>query len=126
MRLLTHTTTGLALAAVAAATMSPVSPLATKDRRVLPKRETAQTAQTTPRIVGGTVASPDDFKYIAYIEAQSFIFGVAVCTGSLIAPNVVMTAAHCTYINSFMQFTADDFQIGFTHTTPDQTTLYKG
>ncbi|KAJ2375330.1 hypothetical protein IW150_002611 [Coemansia sp. RSA 2607] len=125
MRLLAHVIS-FALAATTlsqtatATALPPVSPLATKDRRILPKR------QTTPRIVGGSPAPSSDFKYIAYIEAQSFVFGVAVCTGSLIAPNVVMTAAHCTYISSFLQFSPDDFQVGFSHTTPDQTTLFKG
>ncbi|KAJ2638417.1 hypothetical protein GGF40_001654 [Coemansia sp. RSA 1286] len=109
------------MAAIAAG--HSVSPLATKDYRVASKRDIAK---SSPRIVGGTVAPAEDFKYIAYIEAQSFVFGINICTGSLITPNVVMTAAHCTYASSFFQYSADDFQVGFTHTTPDQSVAYKG
>ncbi|KAJ2856508.1 phospholipid transporting ATPase [Coemansia erecta] len=100
-----------------------ISPLATKDYRVASKRDIAT---GTPRIFGGTVVAAQDFKYIAYIEAQNFVFGINICTGSLITPNVVMTAAHCTYASSFFQYSADDFQVGFTHTTPDQSVAYKG
>jgi Trypsin len=48
-------------------------------------------------IVGGTDQVSDQFTApLAYIEISQ-PRGTAACTGTLIAPNVIMTAAHCVY-----------------------------
>jgi secreted trypsin-like serine protease len=45
-------------------------------------------------IVGGSPASIDQFPSLAYIEAGNEHSGFA-CTGTVVAPRVVLTAAHC-------------------------------
>ncbi|XP_059481882.1 brachyurin-like [Neocloeon triangulifer] len=46
----------------------------------------------SPRIVGGKAASRGQFPW----QAALFIDGRSFCGGSLIAPNIILTAAHCT------------------------------
>ncbi len=54
-------------------------------------------APTAGAIVGGTAQTGDSFAApLAYIEITA-PSGVGSCTGTLIAPAVVMTAAHCVY-----------------------------
>ncbi|KAJ2611095.1 hypothetical protein H4S08_003311 [Coemansia sp. RSA 1365] len=79
-----------------------------------------------PRVIGGKPASADEFKSTAYIEMFDGRSEGGVCTGSLIAPNVVLTAAHCTHKDVTTNFVAADFQVGFTHTMPDPKVIYKG
>jgi len=50
------------------------------------------TAQAS--IVGGRAGSIAEFPYLSYIEAREGKHGFA-CTGSVVAPRVVLTAAHC-------------------------------
>ncbi|KAJ2864203.1 hypothetical protein GGH94_003067 [Coemansia aciculifera] len=88
-----------------------------------PKRELADVA---PRIIGGQPAPSTAFQYISYIEGSHPVYGGSACTGSLIAPNVVLTAAHCVYASETVKYTAAQLQVGFTHTTPDPTVLFKG
>jgi secreted trypsin-like serine protease len=45
-------------------------------------------------IIGGSPASITQFPYLAYIEAGNKRSGFA-CTGTVVAPRVVLTAAHC-------------------------------
>lgn len=45
-------------------------------------------------VVGGTAASIEQFPSLAYIEAGNKQSGFA-CTGSVVAPRVVLTAGHC-------------------------------
>jgi secreted trypsin-like serine protease len=45
-------------------------------------------------IIGGSPASTAQFPYLAYIEAGNKHSGFA-CTGTVVAPRVVLTAAHC-------------------------------
>lgn len=45
-------------------------------------------------IIGGSPASIAQFPYLAYIEAGNRQSGFA-CTGTVVAPRVVLTAAHC-------------------------------
>jgi secreted trypsin-like serine protease len=48
-------------------------------------------AAKADRIIGGSVASPGQFPF----QAGLFLDGSGFCGGSLIAGNVIMTAAHC-------------------------------
>ena len=46
---------------------------------------------TVERIIGGTVANSSQFKNVGVLKQRSFKF----CTGTVIAPNWVLTAGHC-------------------------------
>lgn len=54
----------------------------------------AAAEEASGRIVGGQKSDGQDFPFIVPLlqEPQNFQF----CAGSLIAPNIVLTAAHCT------------------------------
>jgi Trypsin len=49
--------------------------------------------QPTPKIIGGTEVTKGRYPYMVVLLDRSFQL---ICGGSLIAPNVVLTAAHCT------------------------------
>ena len=49
----------------------------------------------TNRIVGGTVASPTRYPYFTIVELSFTNIGKLSCGASLIAPDIVLTAAHC-------------------------------
>ncbi|MCW3816221.1 trypsin-like serine protease [Micromonospora sp. DR5-3] len=49
----------------------------------------------TPRIVGGTTVSAADHPYIVGVVTY-LDTGIGWCTGTVVAPNKVLTAAHCT------------------------------
>jgi secreted trypsin-like serine protease len=50
----------------------------------------AFTAAPSSAVVGGTNAGPNEFPAVAEIT-----FGAFLCTGTLISPNVVLSAGHC-------------------------------
>ncbi|KAJ1822660.1 hypothetical protein LPJ56_000647 [Coemansia sp. RSA 2599] len=96
----------MALATLASASASAAPTLAAYD-----KREVA-------RIAGGSVAPEGSFDYIAYIRVTNATYGGLTCTGSLIAPNVVLTAAHCVFADGDIPYIAEDFSVKFAHKTP--------
>ncbi|KAJ2451286.1 Serine protease 55 [Coemansia sp. RSA 2336] len=91
--------------------------------KVVPRENTEEAA----RIIGGSVVSSGDFKSTAYLEMYDGGRTRNRCTGSLIAPNVVLTAGHCTYKDEITQYQASDFQVGITHTiSTSPSVLFKG
>lgn len=69
------------VAALAASTLSFAS-----SKEPSPDSEFTDLSDFLTRIVGGTKAEPGEYPYYAQMDG---------CGGSLIAPNVVLTAAHC-------------------------------
>ena len=51
------------------------------------------TGEPMPRVVGGKATDPDRFPYFVALVGSS---GSVACGGSLIAQDVVLTAAHCS------------------------------
>ncbi|KAJ2848558.1 hypothetical protein IWW36_003227 [Coemansia brasiliensis] len=91
--------------------------------KVVPRENSEEAA----RIIGGSVVSSGDFKSTAYLEMYDGGRMRNRCTGSLIAPNVVLTAGHCTYKDEFTQYMAGHFQVGITHNIPTSpSVLFEG
>lgn len=70
-----------------------------------------------PRIAGGRPVGSKSLDFVAYIQAienQEII----ACTGSLIAPQVVLTAAHCVIDSNSALRKPDTFRIMFTKDAP--------
>ncbi|KAJ2742178.1 hypothetical protein GGI20_004671 [Coemansia sp. BCRC 34301] len=112
------------ISTAAAATTIYFYPSETGQPQQLFARNTENT-DLFPKISGGELVPSNDLKYVAFIQAVRDSMG-STCTGSLIAPNVVLTAAHCIYRNSTELYTAKEFQVGFTRKTPDTNKKYKG
>ena len=55
----------------------------------------ALTASPSAAVVGGNDASPGEYPAVAQVS-----YGVFSCTGTLIAPNVVLTAGHCSSVDA--------------------------
>ena len=49
----------------------------------------------TSRIVGGATAEPNEYPWQASLQYRSGTRWYHFCGGSLIAPNWILTAAHC-------------------------------
>jgi secreted trypsin-like serine protease len=64
----------------------------------------ADASAATPAIVGGTLAQEGTFPQLAFIEDKE-PQGRGFCTGTVVAPTVVLTAAHC----------AEDTETGTVH-----------
>ncbi|HPB98461.1 MAG TPA: S1 family peptidase, partial [Polyangiaceae bacterium] len=69
-------------------------------------------AQQVQPIVGGVVDTPQENDAVVMIYAGTSIFGGGLCTGALIAPNVVLTARHCVsktteYVDCYQDVISD-------------------
>jgi secreted trypsin-like serine protease len=54
----------------------------------------APAAASRPHMIGGTPAAPGAWPSAAFIQDTTSA-GTSSCSGTVIAPNVVLTAAHC-------------------------------
>jgi secreted trypsin-like serine protease len=64
----------------------------------VPFSESIFSRELESRIIGGTIAKSARYPYYSWLHIQGSSFGATdsgFCGGSLIAPDVVMTAAHC-------------------------------
>lgn len=61
---------------------------------LMPATAAAESGRAQASIVGGRDASIAEFPSLAYIEAHQGSSGFA-CTGTVVSPRVVLTAAHC-------------------------------
>ncbi|HEU4600122.1 MAG TPA: trypsin-like serine protease [Solirubrobacterales bacterium] len=76
--------------------------------------------RATASIVGGRAVSIAEYPSLAYIEAHHGRSGFA-CTGTVVAPRVVLTAAHCIESQETGAFTpARDYAIATGTTSPGQ------
>jgi len=49
-----------------------------------------------PRIIGGEDVSVDEYPFFVFVESTADYYGyVSICGGSLVAPDMVLSAAHC-------------------------------
>jgi secreted trypsin-like serine protease len=72
-------------------------------------------------IIGGDVAAIADFPSLAFIAAQTGKNQGFTCTGTVIAPRVILTAAHCVEDLHFGGFTpAPDYKVATGRANPGQ------
>jgi secreted trypsin-like serine protease len=88
---------------------------------LVPASATAASPAAHTSIIGGDVASIDAFPSLAYIAAQTGKEEGFACTGTVIAPRVVLTAAHCVEDLEVGGFTpAGDYKVATGRATPRQ------
>jgi secreted trypsin-like serine protease len=51
----------------------------------------------SPQVIGGTTVPAGGFPYAAYIYASTSGTAFQACTGTVIAPTIILTAAHCVF-----------------------------
>jgi len=84
----------------------------------LPAAASARGDGATASIVGGRAATIEEFPSLAYIEAHEGQSGFS-CTGTVVAPRVVLTAAHCVEDLERGRFTpAGGYAVATGTTTP--------
>jgi secreted trypsin-like serine protease len=57
-------------------------------------------APPEPQVIGGTTVPAGGFPYAAYIYAATGGSAFQACTGTVIAPTIILTAAHCVFFSS--------------------------
>ncbi|KAJ2725123.1 hypothetical protein GGI07_001493 [Coemansia sp. Benny D115] len=72
-----------------------------------------------PRVAGGVSATQGEMQFVAYVRTTSSSHSGKLCTGSLIAPNVVLTAGHCTYNTDNVPNDIGDYIVKFPQASPD-------
>jgi secreted trypsin-like serine protease len=86
---------------------------------LVPASATAASPAAHASIIGGDVASIEAFPALAYIAAQTGKDEGFACTGTVIAPRVVLTAAHCVEDLEVGGFTvAADYAVATGRATP--------
>src|SRR5215813_4186074 len=97
-------TTAALLAAAAASTVLGAAPAAAAERPLQPaafqhvihlQQPKLATPGFSPFIIGGAPAPDGSLPSTAYVQTQFADGSGAGCTGSVIAPTIVVTAAHC-------------------------------
>ncbi|KAJ1801740.1 hypothetical protein LPJ59_000031 [Coemansia sp. RSA 2399] len=89
-------------------------------------REEATMVSQEAKIAGGTIAGVSDFPFIAFVHGQVSDTEGSSCTGSLIGPNVVLTAGHCVYTEAGAMYLTTQMSIAFTHTRPTSLSDFNG
>lgn len=80
----------------------------------------ADSGGATASIVGGRAATIEEFPSLAYIEAREGKGGFS-CTGTVVSPRVILTAAHCVEDLDRGRFTpANRYAVATGTTTPSQ------
>lgn len=79
---------------------------APRTARAKPRSYPDNIAANRSRIAFGEDALEGQFPFMAYVTDESF-----ECSGSLIAPRVALTAAHCVYDESGWSTTAADLKV---------------
>jgi secreted trypsin-like serine protease len=74
-------------------------------------------ASVTPRIVGGTEVPNGKYPFMSYIELYRNGKPIGSCTGSLIDPDSVLTAAHCLIYRGVLVPTGALLTVGATDRT---------
>lgn len=69
----------------------------TGTNRVLRQRRTNTTSSPLARIVGGSIAETGGYPFMVGLHWGTMNGNKPVCGGTLITPNIVVTAAHCVY-----------------------------
>ncbi|ORX66136.1 trypsin-like serine protease [Linderina pennispora] len=82
--------------------------------------------KTVPRIVGGSPMTSKGYGFTAYIIAHGSDNTAGLCTGVLITPTAVITAAHCVFPDSKTSYGAADYEIWFGLDAPTQATKTPG
>ncbi|KAJ1666676.1 Chymotrypsin-like elastase member 2A [Coemansia sp. RSA 1813] len=106
--------------------LAALSACATASRPEVFAREEATMISAEPRIAGGVIAGKNDFKFIAFVHGQVSDTDGSSCTGSLIGPNVVLTAGHCVYTSSGSMYMTSQMNVAFTHTKPTTMSDFTG
>ncbi|KAJ1899491.1 Trypsin-like serine protease [Kickxella alabastrina] len=91
-----------------------------------PVRRPRQIKRKVSRIIGGVEVPSNEYNFITYLETSNVLFGGSICIGSLIASNVILTAAHCVFATDTTKYSAAEIQAGFTHDMPDPTLEFHG
>ena len=68
-------------------------------------------AAITPYVVGGTPALAGDVPFAAFIQADVGGGFFAFCSGSVVAPNLILTAAHCVLDDAGQPFGPEKFLV---------------